>query len=445
MDKFNGSVDVYHASAGTGKTTQLLNIIEKYLSDGVPIERIAFVTFTRKGAEVAQLRIAERFGIPLNRLVNIRTIHSLCFRGCRASRDIMMDFDKYKEFGDKADFAVGGMSMNFAEGVDWNNVKDQQLVLVEQLYRNNRAYCDMIMEDRVDYGRLVEYIRLYKQYKNTFGYKDFTDLLEDYIKKDCCEDVDVACLDEMQDSSPLQWRVLFQAFHTAKHIHIVGDDKQAIYTFAGASPDILMNIRGEQHTLDISYRVPSKILSFADNIAREIQQQVSFSCRPARDGGEVIELTEIDMLDSYFNFKESYFFLCRNKKFYKYFIDWCIDNCVPYKIHNEPVFSDTDKIEFREGRISDWDDDKLDFAKRCYNKGVFYNTPNVNITTIHTVKGDEADNVVLMSDVSKAVACQFDIDEDSEHRVFYVAVTRAKNKLFIVQPTTKLFYPCVFQ
>ena len=69
-------IDIYYASAGVGKTTQLLNIIDQHLKAGVKPERIAFVTFTRKGAEVARLRTSERFGIPLGKLENFRTIHS---------------------------------------------------------------------------------------------------------------------------------------------------------------------------------------------------------------------------------------------------------------------------------------------------------------------------------------------------------------------------------
>ena len=53
ISKLNGTLDIYYASAGTGKTHQLMDIIDKHLKDGVPIDRIAFVTFTRKGAEVA--------------------------------------------------------------------------------------------------------------------------------------------------------------------------------------------------------------------------------------------------------------------------------------------------------------------------------------------------------------------------------------------------------
>ena len=203
MNSFNGTLDIYLASAGTGKTTKLLDIIDKHLEEGVPIDRIAFVTFTKKGAEVAQLRTAERFGYSLDKLKNFRTIHSMAFRGSGATREIMMDYNKYKDFGEKAGYNFGTLGLNTAEGIDWNEMKDQQLVAIEQLYRNNRPYCETIMEDRVDYADLVQYMNLYVKYKKTFGYKDFTDLLEDYVSKGLGEDVDVVCLDEMQDSSLL--------------------------------------------------------------------------------------------------------------------------------------------------------------------------------------------------------------------------------------------------
>ena len=131
----------------------------------------------------------------------------------------------------------------------------------------------------------------------------------------------------------------------------------------------------------------------------------------------------------------------QNKKFFRQFEDWCRENGLPCYIKGEPIFTDSEKIEFREGRTDDWDPKHLDFARYCYSKGTFYRAPNINISTIHTVKGDEADVVVLMSDISKAVASQLEIDEDSEHRVFYVGTTRAKEKLIIVQPQTRTYYP----
>lgn len=444
MNSFNGTLDIYLASAGTGKTHRLMNIIDYHLKNETPIDRIAFVTFTKKGAEVAQLRTAEQFGFPLDKLKNFRTIHSMAFRGCGAAREIMMDYAKYKDFGEKAGYNFGTLGLNTQEGIDWNEMKDQQLVTVEQLYRNNRPYCEQIMEDRVDYSDLVRYMQLYVKYKKTFGYKDFTDLLEDYIASGRAEDVDVVCLDEMQDSSLLQWQMVFQAFSNAKHIYVAADIKQCIFTYAGASPETVLNLRGTQHMLDVSYRVPSRILSFAQNIVDVMQLTDHSKCKAVKEGGTVEEITCLDELTEQFDINKSYFFLARNKKFFKYFEEWCHANDLPYSVKGEPYFSDAEKIEFREGRTDEWDPERLDFARRCYRKGTFYAGPRINISTIHTVKGDEADIVVLMSDISKAVASQLEIDEDSEHRVFYVAVTRAKEKLIIIQPQTRLYYPYLF-
>lgn len=441
---FDNELDIYLASAGTGKTHTLLDIIDKHLNEGIPIERIAFVTFTKKGAEVAQLRTAERFGYPLDRLKNFRTIHSLAFRGSGATREIMMDYNKYKDFGEKAGYNFGNLGMNTTEGVDWNEMKDQQLVTIEQLYRNNRPYCEEIMEDRVDYAELVRYMQLYVKYKKTFGYKDFTDLLEDYIAQGKGEDVDIVCLDEMQDSSLLQWQLVFQAFKNAKHIYAAGDIKQAVFTYAGASCDMLLKLRGTQHMLGKSYRVPSRILAFAQNIVDSMTLTDHSHCKSTREGGKIEEIGSMEELTPDFDVNKSYFFLARNKKFFNKYVDWCRENAIPYCIKGEPIFNATDKLEFREGRTDEWDPEKLDFARYCYSKGTFYLDPKVNISTIHTVKGDEADVVVLMCDISKAVASQLDVDEDSEHRVFYVAVTRAKEKLIIVQPQTRLYYPYLF-
>lgn len=444
METFKGTLDIYYASAGTGKTTVLLDILDKHLKEGIPPERIAFVTFTRAGAEVGRMRTAERFGIPLNKLTNFRTIHSLAFRGMKANRQQMMDEKKYIDFGEQAGYDFRGLGTT-AEGIDWSQMKDNQLVHIEQLYRNNPAYCEKIMDSRIEYADLVEYIRRYTQYKSIFKYYDFTDLLDRYLAEELSEDVDVVCLDEMQDSSPLQWRLVFQAFHSTKHIYVAGDFKQCIYTFSGAEGDTLLRLKGNLHFLETSYRVPSCILDYVQhNIVDNLTESDGSHCTSKVNGGEVDFISTLDELDLMFNPSKSYFFLCRNKRFYKYFIEWCHQRGLPYSLRGDPYFTNQDKYEFREGKTQLWDREKLDFAQFCYSKGTFYDGPKINISTIHGVKGDEADVVVLCSDISKAVSSQLDIDEDSEHKVFYVACTRAKERLIILQPQTKLFYPYLF-
>ena len=65
---------------------------------------------------------------------------------------------------------------------------------------------------------------------------------------------------------------------------------------------------------------------------------------------------------------------------------------------------------------------------------------NIEINTIHATKGREADNVVVLPDMSGITYKGMLKDPDNEHRVFYVAATRAKQKLYLHTPVTTQFY-----
>ena len=52
--------------------------------------------------------------------------------------------------------------------------------------------------------------------------------------------------------------------------------------------------------------------------------------------------------------------------------------------------------------------------------------PRLRVSTIHKAKGGECDNVVVLLDVGKIVYNAYIKNPDDEHRIFYVAVTRAK-------------------
>ncbi len=57
--------------------------------------------------------------------------------------------------------------------------------------------------------------------------------------------------------------------------------------------------------------------------------------------------------------------------------------------------------------------------------------------TIHKSKGDEFENVMLIIDKETDLSFLFspNLDENEDHRVYYVAMSRAKNRLFISTPT----------
>jgi superfamily I DNA/RNA helicase len=68
------------------------------------------------------------------------------------------------------------------------------------------------------------------------------------------------------------------------------------------------------------------------------------------------------------------------------------------------------------------------------NKEKISQNPRITLSTIHGAKGGEADNVLLLPDITKSAADHDDINPDELHRLFYVAVTRAKKSLHILEP-----------
>jgi superfamily I DNA/RNA helicase len=82
-------------------------------------------------------------------------------------------------------------------------------------------------------------------------------------------------------------------------------------------------------------------------------------------------------------------------------------------------------------------DKEKQYLIACLRRGEkFTKEPRIKISTIHGAKGSEADNVVVLTDIGQKSWLQMQKDPDDEIRVFYVALTRVKENLHIIQPTT---------
>ena len=78
-------------------------------------------------------------------------------------------------------------------------------------------------------------------YKDAFQLKDFTDMIEKFIMAELCPKFDVVFIDEAQDLSPIQWKMLEIIKNNTKHMILAGDDDQAIYAWAGADVKRFIN------------------------------------------------------------------------------------------------------------------------------------------------------------------------------------------------------------
>ena len=67
-----------------------------------------------------------------------------------------------------------------------------------------------------------------------------------------------------------------------------------------------------------------------------------------------------------------------------------------------------------------------------------YKEPRIKISTIHAMKGGEDDNVAVYLGSTKA--CVEGKHPEDEDRIFYVAVTRAKQNLYLIESDKKYRY-----
>jgi superfamily I DNA/RNA helicase len=428
-------ISLIYGPPGTGKTHTLIDILEREVRDGVPLRKIAFVAFSRKAAYEAQDRVRAHFQCEEVDLMHVRTIHSMSFRAAKANAAQMMDPGKYRDFGVKSGFSLRGY-YSVDEGF---TSKDDDFIGLEQLYRNNPRYCDKIL-DNIDHKRFVAYMGLYRKYKDTFRYLDFTDLLELYLQKDNMEDVEVAIVDEAQDLTTLQWRVIMKAFRGVKRMYIAGDDDQAIFEWAGADINAFLHLKGDSRVLEYSYRLPQLLINEARRITKLITKRIDKVYNGADTAARFSWIGNVE--DCKFNEGESYYLLARNNFLLKQYIQHCVDEGVLFKVKGKDYLTKTDLKAIKSGDdLSEWEPEKIAYANRLISKNILNDEPLINISTVHAVKGGEADHVVIMTDISHGVQKQLEWDEDSEHRVFYVGITRAKKSVTAILPSTKYNYP----
>jgi len=479
MKKKNSKVEIIAGPPGTGKTTYLLSILEEELKHYEPNE-IAFVSFTRTGTYEGRDRAMQKFNYKEDDLPYFRTLQSLAFREMKARQTEMFNNNDRKRLG-----KLIGYNFNHNFTADLNNNDSVYLFYIDA-YRNNPRLGRQIVESGYINSRtLLEIETNYKNYKREFSKLDYTDLILEFVKRNNPLPVKVAIVDEAQDLTTLQWDMVDIAFRDCDKIYIAGDDDQAIYEWSGADVGRFIKAYGNLTILKHSYRLPRNILEFSKTISNNISNRIDKDFEPATEGGDVKRIRE-DLIEEFtnnpsvqINPDESYLFLSRNRFYLDLFKTALIRVGAPFKIEGKTFHdkSDIDAINtytrLQRGLPSPqvrvnalkrylinpkmnpnehwYTALKLDEEHREYYRMVIQNKadmskdPQIDIRTIHSVKGAEVDHVFLHLNITSAVKRNLQYNPDSEHRVFYVGATRAKKSLTIVLPDQRNYYDIDFR
>ena len=315
---------------GSGKTTALLDRVEDILDqDGVTVDDILLVSYTRAAAAEVRERLAERQGVsPRSLRGNVCTMHAKAYDLLNLSRgDVVGESDKKnfcEEFGLPYEDEYEGAARRTARSTTLGNKVIATSQWLQRTSRDVSDWYDVPFQWNVEKVRLPpdidpnaqegnkytptwpsdddrfdvpEAIRGWRAYKGEHELVGFADMLERVTQRALVPDVDYLVIDEFQDITTLQYDVYESWKPHVKGVLIAGDDDQVVYAWQGADPKLLLAEGGESIILDTSHRLPSKILQVVQREVRHIDERQEKNLSPRKQGGAVEAIQSPSMLD----------------------------------------------------------------------------------------------------------------------------------------------------
>ena len=133
----------------------------------------------------------------------------------------------YKELGEELGFSFGEVDEDL--GIPLGAGRGDRFSYTEQSARLKNI---SLKQACLDTGERYYDVKLYSdalvQYKRMRLLKDFTDMLQEYRIGGPVPPLEAVIVDEGQDLSPLQWRVVEKIWAGVPKVYIAGDDDQAI-------------------------------------------------------------------------------------------------------------------------------------------------------------------------------------------------------------------------
>lgn len=493
-------VEIVLGPPGTGKTTTLVEVVREELRRTKP-DRIGYVSFTRRAAHEAIERATGTLKRSKKEFPYFSTLHSLCFRQLGLNRSDVLEGSRLREFAKWAGVSLSG---RISQDGNWTGYDEgDRILFMENLARVRgvplrQAYD--AFDDDLPWTEVTRATNALRHYKALNSLYDFTDMLSDFVHYGTRPDLDVLLVDEAQDLSRLQWDVVRKLAKGCRRVVAAGDDDQAIYRWAGAEADHLIDMVGKVRVLGQSYRVPPAVASLANTLIERVahRRPKTWKPKPGEDGGvertgsfhrvNVDEGTTLVLtrnnyaadelvcpeLRSRGIIYERYGKSSINEKIYHAARAWTrliagerifasealhvydqmhLDVGITHaaKASLQKAASDL-QLSYEElardhGLLAQrrpWYDafDRAPVRDVEYIRAVLARgdkpseRPRVVVSTVHGSKGAEADHVVVLKDMAKRTDREMRTSPDDEVRVWYVAVTRAKRRLTIVESQT---------
>lgn len=394
----------------------LTRLAEKLQAQGVEFNEIDYREVYRILLENKTIKEWEDFIVLLKTFIEL-------FKGNN------YDETKFKEFYDH----VGGLKDSFS--------KDRTIAflkIVEEIYNDYEAY--LLKIKKIDFNDMINKA-------SDCIVKNGLDLPYKYI-----------IVDEYQDTSFTRYNLLRNICDSiGAKIMVVGDDWQSIYSFSGCDVNIFTKFDNffdvcETRYIEKTYRNSQQLIDASSNFVMKNPDQTRKELKSSKSLKYPIKLVNFDndfdeilkfeliikniINQSTFKNKKILILGRNNKDIFNLLKNFNVEN--EYGKRKFEILGDEDKLR-----------------RNKFVKIVYRESPDVNIEyrTVHQSKGLECDNVILINLKNWKAGFPNKMVDDpvlnfvkrngdsfsyaEERRLFYVALTRTKNNVYLLAPYFK--------
>ena len=283
------------AGAGSGKTRVLTYKIAYLLNKGLAPWNILALTFTNKAAREMKERIAQITSANDAQRLYMGTFHSIFARILRREAEAIgfgSNFTIYDENDSRS------LIKNIIKALDLDD-KTYKPATVHNVISNAKNHLitaaqyaeDRAAIERDRSARMPAIYMIYKMYDarcRQANAMDFDDILlytfllfRDHkaIREKYGQQFEYILVDEYQDTNYAQVSIISQLAETHRHICVVGDDYQSIYSFRGANIDNILDFKNKfddakLFKLERNYRSTQLIVQAANSLMKHNEHQI---------------------------------------------------------------------------------------------------------------------------------------------------------------------------
>ncbi|MAG39365.1 hypothetical protein CMI41_00140 [Candidatus Pacearchaeota archaeon] len=447
------------AGAGSGKTTVLTKRIEFLIKEkNIQPEKILAITFTRKARNEMVSRL-KSLGIENT---NIHTFNSFCENILRQNeRRIYSQQTRVISYADKIlaiNLAIANQGLELGQVIEgYFSESQKENKTQNQLVNSFMNDCFSVLEhfkakkidphdfshnsNDKDNARIIyNTIAFIEDHLKTQGLRDFTDQIVDalgFFKKhpDEIPKFDHVLIDEYQDVNNSQVQLI--KIINPNNVFAVGDPRQSIFGWRGSDIKFILNFKDDFPNPEIihlekNYRSTKNIIQFMNKTIKEMKLPDLLHHKEEQGKITILELPSEETERSFIlnqikeskNPREEIFVLARTNKQLTSLSELLKQHGIVHILKTDEIKTTTN-------------------AK----------PGEVTLATIHAIKGLEANEVYVIGATTQNFPCRAsdhpaiemikieNYNKDAEEkRLFYVAISRAREKLTITHSGKKTSY-----